>query len=869
MKQGFFIFISLLFLSNLLYAQQVTLSGTVTDKVSREPIAGVLVTFRPAGENKIVKFAQTSPQGTFRIELAAFPENHVLHFSMMGFAPQTVPLKQGQDVYNIQLSEQATELKEVIVKAPSIHQRGDTITYVVSSFADAQDKSLADVLKKMPGIEVDKSGAIKYNGVSINKFYIEGKDMLGGRYGIATTNIHQKDVGSVEVMENHQPIKALEDISFSQNPGINIRLKEDAKARWVGTVKAGAGFEPFLWNAELALMRFKKQSQTLNTYKTNNIGKDLTRETVSFSIDEILSQFGKNYRLQDYLSVLPDRLREIDGDRSRFNQTHLFTTNNLWSLGKNYDLTSQITYVNNRLKSDNSTRTTYFLEDSTVVTELAEHAGSKQNRLSSDVTLTANTRTYYFKNKLFTDLRWDDVNMQITGTFPNTQTASVPHLEISNDLEILKRSGTKAYTLNSYNLYQTKPQELTVLRQNETQHQQIQPSAFYTNTNTSLSFYVKPVTLSMKLGAVGVIRSLETELTGVSDTLGSLENNVSMRYINLYVSPEMEYRKSGFEAKFDMPLSFVPYRFTDKLNNTNRNEEKFFVSPRLYMRYHFTSRLSASVSGRYAQSPLQEQSFYEGLILNNYRNLLQGFIDYKTGNSQSVNLNVSYRHPLKAFFANAGIARSWTYSPRISNRYFPNEYLLNTFISRDYRSNMWMLNGNISKGVDFINGIVSLRTLYSSFDGAMFQNGKESPYTSDSWDITPKITSRLAPWCNISYELTYSQNWLKMKNTDMQTSYKNLSQLFSCNITPSKSWYVQLTGEHYYNEITQDVSKHLFLADAEFTYSFKSGWEFNLSVKNIFDQNIYAYTVYDGLTAMSREYRIRPRNVMAGVFFRF
>lgn len=869
MKQGLFVFISLFILSNLLYAQQITLSGTVTDKSSGKPMAGVLVTLRPAGENKIVKFSQTTAQGKFEITVTSFPENHVLHFSMMGFAQQTVPLKPGQDVYSIQLSEQATELKEVIVKAPSIHQRGDTITYVVSSFADAQDKSLADVLKKMPGIEVDKGGSIKYNGVSINKFYIEGKDMLGGRYGIATTNIHQKDVGSVEVMENHQPIKALEDISFSQNPGINIRLKEDAKARWVGTVKAGGGFTPFLWNAELALMRFKKASQTLNSYKTNNTGKDLTRETMSFSIDEILSQFGKNYRLQDYLSVSPDRLREIDGARSRFNRTHLFTTNNLWSLGSNYDLTSQVTYINNRLESDNFTRTTYFLEDSTVVTELAEHAGSKQNRLSGDVTLTANTKTYYFKNKLFSDLRWDDVDMQITGTFPNTQTASVPHRQVSNDLEILKRSGTKAYTLNSYNLYQTKPQEMTVLRQSETQHQQIQSSAFYTNTNTSLSFYVKPVTISMKLGAVGVFRSLETELTGVSDTLGSLTNDVRMRYLNLYVSPEAEYRKSGFEAKFDMPLSFVPCRFSDKADNKNRNEEKFFLSPRLYMRYHFTSRLSASASGRYAQSPLQEQSFFEGLILNNYRNLSQGFIDYKTGNSQSVNLNASYRHPLKAFFANAGIARSWTYSPRISNRYFLNEYLLNTFIARDYRSNMWMLNGSISKGVDLINGIVSLRSFYSAFDGAMFQNGKESPYTSDSWDITPKITSRLAPWCNISYELTFSQNWLKMKNIDMQSSYKNLSQLLSCNITPGKTWYVQLAGEHYYNEITQDVSKHLFLADAEFTYSFKSGWELNLSVKNIFDQQVYAYTVYDGLTSMSREYRIRPRNVMAGVFFRF
>ena len=575
MKQGLFLFICLFFLSNLLYAQQVALSGTVIDKASGEPMAGVLVTLRPSGENKIVKFSQTTAQGKFEITTSSFPENYVLHFSMMGFATQTVPLKAEQEVYNIQLSEQATELKEVIVKAPSIHQRGDTITYVVSSFADAQDKSLADVLKKMPGIEVDKSGSIKYNGVSINKFYIEGKDMLGGRYGIATTNIHQKDVGSVEVMENHQPIKALEDISFSQNPGINIRLKEDAKARWVGTVKAGAGFTPFLWNAELALMRFKKQSQTLNTYKTNNIGKDLTRETMSFSIDDILSQFGKNYRLQDYLSVFPSYLREIDGDRSRFNQTHLFTTNNLWSWGKNYDLTSQITYTNNRLKSDNSTRTTYFLEDSTVITELEEHALNKQNRLTGDVTLTANTPAYYFKNKLFTDLRWDDVDMRITGTFPNTQNASVPHRQVSNDLEILKRSGTKAYTLNSYNLYQTKPQELTVLRQSETQHQQIQSSAFYSNTNTSLSFYVKPVTISMKLGAVAVIRSLETELTGVSDTLGSLKNDVAMRYINLYVSPEMEYRKSGFEAKFDMPLSFVPYRFTDKFNDANRKSFSF------------------------------------------------------------------------------------------------------------------------------------------------------------------------------------------------------------------------------------------------------------------------------------------------------
>lgn len=854
---------------SITYAQSIELSGTVTDKATGESMSGVLVTIRPAGTTKVVQFTQTSVEGGFTIKLNTSPENYELHFSMMGFAPRTVPLKADQTVYNISLSEKTTELKEVIVHAPSIHQRGDTITYIVSKFADAQDKSLADVLKKMPGIEVEKSGAIKYNGVAINKFYIEGKDMLGGRYGIATTNIHQKDVGSVEVMENHQPIRALEDISFSQNPAINIRLKEDAKSRWVGTVKAGVGFESLLWNTELAVMRFKKQSQTLNTYKTNNTGNDVTRETMSFSIDDIISQFGKNYRLQEHFSVSPDFLREIDRDRSRFNKTHLFSTNNLWSLSKNYDLTSQITYTNNRLTSDNITRTSYFFENETITTEEVQDAFSRTNRIAGDVTLTANTKKYYFKNKLFADILWTDTDMHTKGTFPNEQTASVPERKISNDLEILKRSGKRTYTLNSFNMYQTKPQELTVERENETQHQQVQSSAFYTNTNTALSFYIRPVTLSMKLGVVGLIRSLETELTGVSDTLGNLKNDLSMRYMNLYVSPEMEYKKSGLEAKFDMPVSFVPYRYTNNITAEKQNEEKFFLSPRLYIRYFFTSRLSASISGRYSQSFSQEQLFYDGLILNNYRNLSKGFIDYKTDNSQSVNLNISYRNPLKAFFTSASVLRSWKYSPRVYNRYFVNEYLINTYIPQDNHSDMWMLNGNINKGVNAINGLVSVRTSYSISNNAMFQNGEKSPYSSNSWNIRPKITSRLATWCNVSYEVSFSQDWLKMKDIDMDSSYKNLSQQVSFNLTPSKKWYLQLMGEHYYNEITKDVSKHFLLADAEFTYNFTGGWEVNLLVKNIFNQKVYAYTTYDGLTEISKEYKIRPRNVMVNVFFRF
>ena len=850
-------------------AQQVVLSGKIIDKSTGEPLSNVLVTVRPVGENKIVRYAQSSQDGKYEIKLASFPDNHVLHFSMMGYAPQSIALSSDRSQYNVKLSEQATQLKEVIVKAPGIRQRGDTISYLVSSFADAQDKSLADVLKKMPGIEIEKSGAIKYNGVAINKFYIEGKDLLGGRYGLATNNVHQKDVGSVEVMENHQPIKALEDISFSQSPAINIRLKEDAKARWVGTAKTGVGLDPFLWSAELFAMRFTTKTQSLNTYKTNNTGVDITQETKSFSIDEVMAQFSKNYRLDNYINVRPDNLTDIDANRARFNKSHMVSTNNLWALNKNFDLTSQVSYSNNKLDSDNSSRTTYFLKDSIIITDMGESATSKQNRLSADVVLTANTSAYYLKNKLNTDLLWDDINMGVTGTYPNSQYASVPHHRVSNDLELLKRSGKKTYTLNSYNLYQVKPQHLNVTREDKRQKQDIRSAAFYTNTNTSLAFFIKPISIAMKMGVIGVFRSMDSELIGLSDTLGVMNNDLSMSYVNLYVSPELEYNKGGFEAKFSMPVSLSPYRYHDKIQKATDSDTKFLLSPRLYIRYHFTSRLSVSMAGRLAQSPVEEQQFYSGFLLQNYRNISRGFIDYSTANQKSVNLNIAYKRPLNAFFANASVIRSWSKTKRTSNRSFIDDYILNTFIPQNNSSNVWMLNGNVSKGLDLINGMVSLRSSYMGYNGSMFQNEVSTPYSSNRWDITPKINSRIATWCNLLYEFNYAKNRLNVKETGVKSSSQSISQVLSCNIIPGKKYYIQLTGEHYYNKMSNNVSKHLVLADADFTYSFGSGWELNLSVKNIFNQNRYSYTVYDTLTSMNKEYKIRPRNFLASVFFRF
>ena len=422
-------------------AQQVTLSGIVTDGGDMRPMGGVAVSLRQTDDKRVVRYAVTKKDGSWQMPLTEFPKGHLLLFSMMGYGTDTIRVDNGRSRYDVTLYEKSVRLKEVTVKSPNIRQRGDTLSYNVASFADVSDKTLADVLKKMPGIEVSESGEIKHNGKTLNKFYIEGHDMLGGRYSLATNNIHQKDVATVEVMQNHQPVKALEDMSFSDNPAINIRLKETAKNRLVGTMKAGGGFNPDVWIAEGTLMRFSKKTQSLNTVKSNNTGGNIGKESNQLITDDDGGLLNREYTLKDYINLHPDRLTDIDEDRVRDNHSHSVALNNLWAISGNTDISTQFIYNHDRLVSASQSSTSYFLNDSTIINEEDQHAKTKQNLLTASVALNTNTNRLYLSNTLSANISWNDIDIVTTGTYPNKQNADVPSYKVNNRLELLRRSG--------------------------------------------------------------------------------------------------------------------------------------------------------------------------------------------------------------------------------------------------------------------------------------------------------------------------------------------------------------------------------------------------------------------------------------------
>ena len=88
------------------------------------------------------------------------------------------------------------------------------------------DRSIEDVIKKLPGIEVSETGVISYDGEPINNFYIEGLNLMGGNYAVASQNIKPQDVAAVSVYERHQPKKALKNVVESKSAALNLKLKK-------------------------------------------------------------------------------------------------------------------------------------------------------------------------------------------------------------------------------------------------------------------------------------------------------------------------------------------------------------------------------------------------------------------------------------------------------------------------------------------------------------------------------------------------------------------------------------------------------------------------------------------------------------------
>ena len=142
--------------------------------------------------------------------------------------------------YSLQYDNALDEVELTYEMPVSI--KGDTLVYNADSFKDGTERKLEDVLKKLPGVEVNDDGEIEVEGKVVSKVMVDGKDFFDGDTKLATKNIPSNAVDKVQVLKNYSEVNQLRGVTNNQdNIALNIKLKEGKKNFWFGNVTAGSG----------------------------------------------------------------------------------------------------------------------------------------------------------------------------------------------------------------------------------------------------------------------------------------------------------------------------------------------------------------------------------------------------------------------------------------------------------------------------------------------------------------------------------------------------------------------------------------------------------------------------------------------------
>ena len=838
---------------------QKEVTGRLTDKQTGEALVGANVMVKNA-EGKLVKFATTRDDGTFLIKLSAWSKGMTIHVSMVGMKTYTAPLTEEIKKLDIRMEEDTQELKEVIVKAGRIRENGDTITYRVSGFAQKQDRSIGDVLQRMPGIDVASNGKIQYQGVDINKFYIEGSDLLGGKYGIATNGISHDAIGAVEVLENHQPMQVLSGLSFSDQAAINLKLKDKAKATWLLNGHIGGGWsnqpKEGLWNGEAFLMAVMANYQTITTVKSNNTGMDLRNQVIDF-----LSG-GRGTDLGDYFSVQLPSTPNLSKDRTTFNRSWMLSSSHLWKVKKG-EMKAQIDYYNHRATASSASTSTYYLDNGEKMIRESREGTEHGKQLTGKFIVEANEKTHYLNNTLQTELNWDDIRTSMTGTLPNSQYAKIPDYYVANRLQVIKRFGGKhLVTFSSVNEWESKPQRLSVEYPDESRFsQRISNHAFYTNERASYGFYLKGFNLSLEGGIQGYLRDMESNLEDAVN--GNTIGDVTTNYLSLYASPKLEYAFKKVELTLQYPFNYTLYKFNGRIGN----QSEYFHSPSLKVRWSPNPRFSVTASGGLGRSPISLQNIHDEAILSDYRTFTQGVEDFYTNSRKQVSGRIQYRDTPRGFFANAILIKSWSNTPYKTTQHFVDDFIFHSYEASPSRSQSLNIMGNVSKTLDFMRGSIAVNGGYSRMANNMVSENVPTLYHNTSWNLGGRINGSISNYVYWSYNLKYSNSQLSMNREEMQ-NLDRYTHSFSLNISPIDVLSWETEGEYYRNEVAEGNYKNLFLLDTKLTWQISKRMELMASVNNLFNRKEYTYTTYNNLSSIESTRYLRGREFLFTIYLK-
>ncbi|MBK8087045.1 MAG: hypothetical protein IPK31_03275 [Chitinophagaceae bacterium] len=547
-------------------------------------------------------------------------------------------------------------LQPIIVTAKSrpIQVKNDTTIYKVKAFSDGTEQKLADILEKLPGIEVNKkSGEIKFKGKPIETILLEGDNLFGANYTLGSKNINANIVTEVQAIENYSENYVLKGLEKEENVALNIKVAK-TKLKISGNSEIGLGMQGN--KADLAsdinsnILGLGKIQKFFSTASYNNIGHNKAPVDYygnNFSIEEVKD---RKYAAQKFIYE-PSSPVEYDKNYSNMNSQFFVNYNSLFKIAPKITLKGNIYYVNDKISNQQNFDNQYFVSNNTIKTNDRTTGQKKPQSLKGDVNFRysisskalvevsfSNTReeikSYRASNSNFIPLY--QTNLNSNERFNKLLATFTQRINKTQALQIELRT-TQNWIDQIYTVYPsvlkrtlfTKDKQISNFERN------------YTHLTATLFGSIKKTKYNIYFKASYDKNKYESNISNNENNVNvtSSVNNIK------YLKPSFS---QGAKINFDFGklklttlynLAFLQQQWVNKSNGKELSKNNLFFEPTIRLKYLLTNISSLSLNYSYSCTNTTDQYLFPEIIIQNFRNATNNKIDLSLRNTNTITLN--------------------------------------------------------------------------------------------------------------------------------------------------------------------------------------------------------------------------------------
>lgn len=865
-----------------------TIAGSI-QTIDGKKISGAIITFKDSVDSKRSSEFSIARNGEFSHALKKKYANVYVEFSANGYKSHNIDIQNpvANKIYNYNVTlknDEAINLEQVsvVAKRRAFTIKQDTVDYNVAAYRDGSERKIQDLIKKLPGINVDeKTGEIRYKGKQVEAVKLDGDDLFGANYALGTKNINVDMVDQVQAIENYSNNPLLNGIETGEKVALNLKLKK-GKTDFSGSVDLGSGvFDDFsdAQNLGATVIGVSKRYKSFATLTYNNIGQ-VNSPYDYFTNHQSVAQMKESNRYAHKVITDDFLSSDLDNSRSNINNELFATYNAMFKVSKKFTVKANLYFLDDKMQSNQLNINRNFINGDSIITSDKFDATKKPNLYRGDVEFKIHTSP---SSLLEYNITTHQENVNNASTLVQnsdrffTTTQDSKGFFIKNNLLFTKRitdnkalQATASYSVNRI------PQSLevtpSVFSEENSVIQNAEFQKNFSSTTLALLGSANRLKYNFTAGFNSDVSPFTSSLIQQPNDINNQDdyiNNLEVKLESFYLATKADYSWRKF--KFSPSINFSSInQVSNNFNNLDfQKRSDILFEPFVGISYKFNDKMIFSNSAGYNAKPFGEEYLFDNTVLTSTRLLRSNtpaLALQKTFNASSffmindlysqfqLNLGLSYAKNMGNYFSNIFIQEQLT---KI-NYFYLNE-----------NSNLLSGNFRIQKYFSSVESTIRFQTNVSSLQYKNMVNQSDLR-NNRMTSINSELFFKTAFDTDVNFEnvIWYNHN---VSSADGGNQFTNnaVNHTFKTIFKPNKQLFFIASSDYFLPNIQNKNQDFLFL-DASVKYSPKGKpFYFSLVGKNLLNENTFKQFEVNDYSSSIYQSTLLSRYILLNVSYNF